>query len=102
MSNISLILIASAVLVAATNVITQVLKGFVSGEKPRRALTIAVSVVLTYLALLIYSAIWPLTEWYIWFPGGLVGGVVIAYGAMYGYDNLYANLLSKLGSTTNE
>lgn len=101
MENLSVILTISAVLVAATNVITQVLKGFISGEKPRRVLTIAVAVVLTYIALLIYNAIFPLTAWYIWFPGGVLGGIIIAYGAMYGYDNLYANLLSKFGSTEN-
>lgn len=103
MENISILLVVVAILVAATNVITQVLKGFVTGEKPRRLLTIGVAIVLTYFAMLIYTLICPLTQWYIWFPGGVIAGIIIAYGAMYGYDTLYAQLLSKLGgSTTTE
>jgi hypothetical protein len=79
---------AVGVLVALTNVVVQVLKKATWDKLPTNLVAILVAVVLTVAAGIAYCQIRGVAmTWYI-LVGLLVGGFLVAYAAMFGFDKL--------------
>lgn len=89
-----------AALVGGVNVLTEVTKKVVTVHKAERA-ALLWAVALTLCAAL--GAVW-LEGWTGWQAytaagaAGLLGGGVVAYAAMFGYDELYEKVLAVVGS----
>jgi hypothetical protein len=79
---------AIGALVALTNVVVQVLKKATWDKLPTNLVAIIVAVILSVAAGIAYCQIRgvPMT-WYI-LAGLLVGGFLVAYAAMFGFDKL--------------
>ena len=89
-----------AALVLATNVFTEIIKRLVTVKQPQR-LVVAIACILSVGAAIVAIAMqcWTL-PWQIAcavLAGLLIGGL-IAYGAMFGYDDLYKQAVGILGS----
>lgn len=91
---VSAIIAATIVLlVVLTNVISQVLKKIINREKyPAQAVVFVIAEVLSLLAMGITCSImkWHIF-WYYW-PLAIIAGILVCYGAIFGYDNLYKQL----------
>ena len=81
------------VLVALTNIISQVIKKIVNRENcPAQVVVFIIAEVLTILTMVIICTVMHLhIYWYYW-PATLILGILVCYGAMFGYDNLYKQL----------
>lgn len=86
---ISIFIAAAGILIALTNAIVEVLKKIIPDEKfSTNLLAVIVAEVLTVFALLLYLIANSIAiTWYFIF-GALVLGLLVAYGAMFGYDKL--------------
>lgn len=86
---ISIFVTAVGILIALVNVITEVLKKVITDDIfPTNALAICISEVLTVSAVLGYCSIYQQKiYWYI-VAGAVICGILVAYGAMFGYDKL--------------
>lgn len=99
MLNVEMISIGVAllgVLVALVNIITQVVKKFTYDKVPTRVIAVVVAVLLTVAIVVALCQIYVIPiEWY-YIGAAVVIGFIVAYGAMFGYDNLYKELWSAL------
>ena len=95
--NIVTALMILPLLVALTNMLTNVIKGL-CGVFADHAKLIApiVAVVLTLAATAAYLQIFSIQATWYWYAGGTVAGLVVAYVAMNGYDGLYEDLIKHL------
>ena len=95
--NIVTILMVLPLLVALTNMLTNVIKGLCEAFSTHaRLIAPLVAVALSLLATAAYLEIFSVaTTWY-WYAGGAVAGLVVAYVAMNGYDGLYEDLIKHL------
>ena len=95
--NILTILMVLPLLVALTNMITNVIKGL-CGVFADHAKLVApvVAVILTLLATAAYLEVFSVASTWYWYAGGTVAGLVVAYVAMNGYDGLYEDLIKHL------
>ncbi len=85
-SQISAVIAAVGVLVAAVNIVVEVLKKLTWEKIPTNILAFIVSEVLTLAAFLAYCQIYAVpAAWYSVF-GAIVGGIMVSYAAMFGYD----------------
>ncbi len=84
---------AVMVLIALTNIFSQVLKKIVNREEfPAQAIVFGIAEILTILAMVIVCAILHIQIlWYFWILA-IVVGVLVTYGAIFGYDNLYSQI----------
>lgn len=84
-------------LVALTNMLTNVIKGL-CGVFADHAKLIApvVALALTLAATAAYLQIFSIQATWYWYAGGAVAGLVVAYVAMNGYDGLYEDLIKHL------
>ena len=84
---------AVMVLIALTNIFSQVLKKIVNRETfPARAIAFGIAATPTILAMVIACAILHIQIlWYFWILA-IVVGVLVTYGAIFGYDNLYSQI----------
>lgn len=84
---------AIMVLIALTNIFAQVLKKVVNREEfPAQAIVFLIAEVLTFLAVAIICSIMAVrVMWYFWVIAFIMG-VLVAYGAIFGYDNLYSQI----------
>ncbi len=82
-----------AILVVLVNVITQIFKSFLSkSEIPTRVFVLIVSLILTVTTFVAACQIYSIKiVWYL-VAASVVAGFVVAYCAMFGYDNLYGEL----------
>lgn len=82
-----------AILVVVVNILTQIFKSFASkSEIPTRIFVLLVSVALTLVVFIAACQIYSIEiVWYL-IVGAIVVGFVVAYCAMFGYDNLYGEL----------
>ena len=92
-----------AALVVLVNIITQIFKSFLSkSEIPTRVFVLIVSLILTVATFVAACQIYSIEiVWYL-IVASVVAGFVVAYCAMFGYDNLYgelAKLVKKLLKT---
>jgi len=94
---------AFAILVVVVNILTQIFKSFLAkSEIPTRVFVLIVSVILTVATFFAFCQIYAIqVVWYL-VVAAVVVGFVVAYCAMFGYDNLYGelkDLMAKLFST---
>ena len=95
--NIVTILMVLPLLVALTNMITNVIKGLCEAFATHAKLIApVVAVTLTLLATAAYLQVFSVAATWYWFAGGTVAGLVVAYVAMNGYDGLYEDLIKHL------
>lgn len=95
--NILTILMVLPLLVALTNMITNVFKGLCAVFADHAKLIApVVAVALTLIATAAYLQIFSVAATWYWFAGGTVAGLVVAYVAMNGYDGLYEDLIKHL------
>lgn len=93
---------AVMVLIALTNVFTQVIKKIINRDNmPAQALAFVIAEALTFLAVAIICAILHIHAlWYFWVLAFIVG-VIVTYGAIFGYDNLYSQLGTAMANLIN-
>ena len=90
------------VLIALTNVISQVIKKIVNRENcPAQVVVFIIAEVLTFLAMAIMCSIahWRIF-WYYW-PLAFIVVILVCYGAIFGYDNLYKQLSTAIKALIN-
>lgn len=86
--NWSVVISLIGVLVALTNIITQVLKKVTWKKLPTNILVVAISMVLTLVVFFAYCQIKAIpVVWYM-VAAAVVLGFMVAYAAMFGYDKL--------------
>lgn len=90
--NWSVVISLIGVLVALTNIITQVLKKVTWEKLPTNILAFAVAMALTLLAFFAVCQISGIAvKWYM-VAGAVILGVFVAYAAMFGFDKLRQTL----------
>lgn len=95
--NIVTILMVLPLLVALTNMITNVIKGLCEAFATHaKIIAPLVAVALSMLATAAYLDIFSVASTWYWYAGGAVAGLVVAYVAMNGYDGLYEDLIKHL------
>ena len=95
--NIVTIMMVLPLLVALTNMLTNVIKGLCEAFATHAKLIAPlVAVTLTLLATAAYLQIFSVAATWYWFAGGAVAGLVVAYVAMNGYDGLYEDLIKHM------
>lgn len=95
--NIVTILMVLPLLVALTNMLTNVIKGLCEAFATHaRLIAPLVAVALSLLATAAYLEIFSVAAAWYWYAGGAVVGLVVAYVAMNGYDGLYEDLIKHL------
>lgn len=91
--NLSTILIIIGVLTFVTNVVTEVVKQFITSKKWTQVFVVIFSIVLTVVALIAYCQIKEVViVWYL-IVAAVICGLFVAYAAMYGYDTLKEMML---------
>lgn len=99
-----LAIMAAAVLalIVLTNIFTQVIKKVVNKEEfPAQAIVFVVAEILTFLTMAVVCAIIGVQIlWYFWIIAFVVG-VLVTYGAIFGYDNLYSQIFEALKNLIN-
>ena len=95
--NIVTILMVLPLLVALTNMLTNVIKGLCDVFADHAKLIAPlVALTLTLLATAAYLEIFNVQATWYWYAGGAVAGMVVAYVAMNGYDGLYEDMIKHL------
>ena len=95
--NIVTILMVLPLLVALTNMLTNVIKGLCEAFATHAKLIAPlVAVTLTLLATAAYLQVFSVAATWYWFAGGAVAGLVVAYIAMNGDDGLYEDLIKHM------
>lgn len=95
--NIVTILMVLPLLVALTNMLTNVIKGLCDVFADHAKLIApVVALTLTLLATAAYLEIFSVAATWYWYAGGVVAGLVVAYVAMNGYDGMYEDLIKQL------
>lgn len=94
--NIGLILTVFALAVALTNILVNVIKGVVTVQQPKRVV-LAVALLLALIAAVAAGLYLNFTIWYQWagtVVAAILGGGMVAYVAMYGYDQGYDDIVA--------
>ena len=95
--NIVTILMVLPLLVALTNMLTNVIKGLCAVFADHAKLIAPlVALTLTLLATAAYLEIFSVQATWYWYAGGAVAGMVVAYVATNGYDGLYEDMIKHL------
>ena len=95
--NIVTILMVLPLLVALTNMLTNVIKGLCAVFADHAKLIApVVALTLTLLATAAYLEIFNVQATWYWYAGGAVAGMVVAYVAMNGYDGIYEDMIKHL------
>ena len=91
-------LIALALMIAFVQIIVQIMKQFTWSKIDTKLLAVIVSIVTAVVVFLAFAKITGLTiVWYM-VAAAVVLGVLIAYGAIFGYDNLIAIIITAVKS----
>ena len=95
--NIVTILMVLPLLVALTNMVTNVFKGLCEVFADyAKIIAPVVAEILTLIATAAYLEIFSVSATWYWYAGGAIAGLVVAYIAMNGYDGLYEDLIKHL------
>lgn len=87
----------AGVCVAAVNVIVEVLKAFWLKTETSRPLAVFVtSELIVYFVVGAYCMLQDVTLNFMIGAGAFFGGFFVAYGAMFGYEKLYGEMLERL------
>lgn len=78
-----------AVLMFATNIIVEVVKGLLP-KVPTNIVAVVVALIVTILALIIACAVMKITVMWYYAVGAVVLGIFVAYAAMFGFDKFKA------------
>lgn len=83
------VITAIGVLIAFTNVTVEVVKKVIPDDKfPTNILAVIISLIFTVGSFLAYANIQGITlKWY-YIAASIVVGILVSYGAMFGYDKL--------------
>lgn len=90
MKDISVYLIAVAIIILAVQIVTEIVKSIFKtiDSKSYNIIVVAISLILTVITVIAAAQISGIAlTWYI-IVGAIVGAFFISYGAMYGYDKL--------------
>ena len=88
MNDLAVLLPVIGLLVALTNIITQVVKQVTWDKLPTNVVAVIVAMVLTVAAGIAYCQVKTVAiTWYL-VVGQVVGGFAVAYAAMFGFDKL--------------
>ena len=98
---ITTLLTIIGLLVALTNIITEVIKKVTWDKIPTAVLAVIVSLVLTLAAFFAYCQISQIVVTWYFIVAAVVVGFMVAYAAMFGYDKL-KEILAQWGVTKNE
>ncbi|MGM9640555.1 MAG: hypothetical protein ACI3V3_04240 [Faecousia sp.] len=95
--NIVTILMVLPLLVALTNMLTNVIKGLCETfAQHAKLIAPMVAELLSLLATAAYLEIFSVAATWYWYAGGAIAGLVVAYVAMNGYDGLYEDMIKHL------
>ena len=95
--NIVTILMVLPLLVALTNMLTNVIKGLCAAFAAHaKIIAPLVALTLTLMATAAYLQVFSVAATWYWYAGGAVAGLVVAYIAMNGYDGLYEDLIKHM------
>ena len=91
--------IVFAILVIIVNMCTEIFKKCVKNKEiPTKLFILAVSIALTVITTIAFCQIYSIPiVWYL-IVGSIVIGVIVAYCAIFGYDNLYGELMELISS----
>ena len=82
-----------AILVVIVNILTQIFKSFkIKSELPTRVFVLLISIILTVLTFIAACQIYNIPLMWYSAAASVIIGVIVAYCAMFGYDNLYGEL----------
>ena len=81
----SVLLAIMAVLVFATNIIVEVIKGLFP-KVPTNIVAVIVALVITVLALFVLCTVMEITVMWYYAVGAVVLGIFVGYAAMFGFD----------------
>lgn len=110
MYKIGIFAIVFAILVLIVNMCTEIFKKCVKNrEIPTKLFILAISIVLTVITAIAVCQIYAIPiVWYL-VVGAIIIGIIVAYCAIFGYDNLYSelmelvtNLFNKIGGKNKE
>ena len=85
----SIVLFFMAMLVFATNIIVEVVKGQLP-KVPTNIVAVVVALIVTVLALIIACAVMEITIMWYYAVGAVVLGIFVDYAAMFGFDKFKA------------
>ena len=85
----SIMLTVMAFLVFVTNIIVEVIKGLFP-KTPTNIVAVAVSLIVTLLALCILCEVLEITIMWYYAVGAVVLGIFVSYAAMFGFDKFKA------------
>lgn len=85
----SVLLAVMALLVFATTIIVEVVKGLFP-KVPTNIVAVVVSLIVTILAVIILCAVLEVTVMWYYAVGAVVLGIFVAYAAMFGFDKFEA------------
>lgn len=90
-------IIATAILILITQIITEVIKSVTSDENSKyNIITVITAVIITVLTYVIFCSIKGYAMLWYYFIAAVIYGVFIAYGAMVGYDKLIKKVFSAI------
>lgn len=99
--DISMVVTAIGLLVAVTNIIVEVIKKISYDKIPTNILVVIVAEIMTIVSGIAYIQIKNIeTDWYI-YPALVIGGILVSYAAMFGFDKL-KEAFSKKNGDVNE
>ena len=85
----SVVLAAMAVLVFATTIIVEVIKGLFP-KVPTKFVAVAVALIVTVLTVLVLCAVMKIAVLWYYAVGAVVLGLFVGYAAMFGFDKFKA------------
>ena len=87
--NVSTLMLVIGGLIALTNIFVEALKKIIPNDKfPTNLVAVITAVLLTLVAFLIYANIYTVVILWWHIVAAVIVGVLVAYGAMFGYDKL--------------
>ncbi|MDD2952505.1 MAG: hypothetical protein PHC95_04990 [Parabacteroides sp.] len=99
---LAILLAGVTVLIGLTNIITQLVKKIINREEfPAQAIVFLIAEVLTFLTVIIGCTIAGITMYWYFYVVTFILGALVAYGAIFGYDNLYTQLLTAVKNLIN-
>ncbi len=95
--NLSSLAALAGVCIVAVNIVVEVLKSFWLKEESSRPLAVFItSEVVAFFVVYAYSVIENAAFSLMMGLGAFAGGFFVAYGAMFGYDKLYGDLIKSI------
>lgn len=99
---VTIVFVGISALIVLTNILTQLFKKIINREEfPAQAIVFLIAEILTFLSVAIgLQILGRAALWYYWVLTFLVG-CFVAYGAIFGYDNLYSQLFQVIKNLIN-